>query len=645
MPKFFRESDETSCFLLSPLVGAGFFLSFSVFLGIIFRYDIILLCVMLVAALIFVCKQHKKLYFPKEKIILPLILFSLTISAILSLQTYPKMIDGGIYFTPSAYDHVKCAIIRAISRYGLFPVNPWLADDGKPVQMVYYFGWHAFTAQIPMLTGIKSLFAEYQAIGLCFSLVFLSLCALLRQYAPRKPLIVCFFLILFLCNSSLSLEYGRLFPDKIVHVLTSLVDAGFWCVMDNFLWSPQHMFAGALVLGMLTFYFRLLKTDDKNEKMHDAILIAVIAGASCYSSVYAGAFALLFLFLSIVLYYCFNQEFRRDFNHAFLWQCLAGGIFLVLTIPFFLYLLSSPLSISSPEEQNFLMFSQASGFDTLKDFNDIFAYFISFYFYFLPMRLGLLYIYGMIILFIPVLLPKNRETAIARLFIFLSFLTISFVRSSFYSNDFGWRSIVSATYLLSFISALGLWIQGRKEKLSRVLGYAFILGLLAINFMSPYETLLQFEAVKYEPEHHKIFAKAIRGWDFIEKVTRPNDMVLCNPSSFSDIGGVADGRYSTNLFYSMYSSRFTPIGDIVFAKCYSEYYSDEKLNERYKHVCDIFAGINYREEDFAYLANELHVKALLVTPNDGLWNDLKKVPTSVFSLKKITSDFAVFWRD
>ncbi len=75
---------------------------------------------------------------------------------------------------------------------------------------------------------------------------------------------------------------------------------------------------------------------------------------------------------------------------------------------------------------------------------------------------------------------------------------------------------------------------------------------------------------------------------------------------------------STNIFFSLYSRRATAIADRIFAKCYSEFYPEEKLQQRYDRVCRIFDG-DPSEREIAYLAEELKIKAVLVTPYDGIW--------------------------
>ena len=76
--------------------------------------------------------------------------------------------------------------------------------------------------------------------------------------------------------------------------------------------------------------------------------------------------------------------------------------------------------------------------------------------------------------------------------------------------------------------------------------------------------------------------------------------------------------YSTNVFFSLYSRRATAVADMVFAKCYSEFYPQQKLQQRYDRVCKVFNG-DPDEQEIAWLAKALKIKAILTTPYDGIW--------------------------
>ena len=124
---------------------------------------------------------------------------------------------------------------------------------------------------------------------------------------------------------------------------------------------------------------------------------------------------------------------------------------------------------------------------------------------------------------------------------------------------------------------------------------------------------------KNYPDLRRQFARSVEGWDVVHRNTKSNELVQCNPKSFYELGALYDMKdCSTNVFFSLYSKRATAVGDLIFSKCYSEYYPQEKLQRRYDRVCTIFDG-DPTEQEIAYLAEDLKIGAVLVTPYDGMW--------------------------
>lgn len=76
---------------------------------------------------------------------------------------------------------------------------------------------------------------------------------------------------------------------------------------------------------------------------------------------------------------------------------------------------------------------------------------------------------------------------------------------------------------------------------------------------------------------------------------------------------------SVNIFQLLYAGRDTPISDLVFAKCYSEFYDEQKVKSRLQKVYRIFNG-KVTSKDGDYLANGIVRKSpALITQRDKLW--------------------------
>lgn len=97
-------------------------------------------------------------------------------------------------------------------------------------------------------------------------------------------------------------------------------------------------------------------------------------------------------------------------------------------------------------------------------------------------------------------------------------------------------------------------------------------------------------------------------------------MVLCHPDAFRTIGTPSEAKPEvfSNPFFALYAGRYSPIGEQLLAKIYSEFYSQEDLDARCERVRAFFGGGPSRGE-VDYVRDELKVKAILVTLQDGLW--------------------------
>ncbi|MBR4665077.1 MAG: hypothetical protein IKO93_14505, partial [Lentisphaeria bacterium] len=182
---------------------------------------------------------------------------------------------------------------------------------------------------------------------------------------------------------------------------------------------------------------------------------------------------------------------------------------------------------------------------------------------------------------------------------------------------------------------------GRRGR--QIFGYAMIF-LLVVFECSLYPDMTSVGLRKTYPELRGQFARSVKGWDVVHRYTERNDLVQCNPKSFYELGMLYEMKeLSTNIFFSLYSQRATAVADMIFAKCYSEYYPQQKLQQRYDRVCRIFDG-DPAEPDVGYLAGDLKVKAILVTPYDGMWKKPGAIRKYYPRLIQ-TPDFKVYLRE
>ena len=610
-----REEKKTFSFLLAPLLGAAVWAVLSPSFLFHHPWD---LAVKLLLAAVWCGFRRRTLFLPKGKT--PYLVFAVifAVSVCLSRLVYPFEINGGLYFNFAVYDHTRCAIVNSIANFGIPPVNPWLADNGQPIPLYYYFGWYAWAAQIPMLTNLSALFAEccmtgFSALAVLSGLTGIAgLCGLGRK---KYGIGVFLFSLVFIVSSSQFIQ--RIFSEKIFRVLnpTSFL-VGFWPNIDNFVWSPHHMFSGAAVVLILFLYFQLFRAKLPGEKLWIAVLIGILSASAAFTSVYAGAFTLVYAAIAALILYAAWGNFRRRVNCNLLPHGVIIVVFMLLSVSYFRYL-------TAVQSETFpLAFGVMSAYDPCTGPFRWIRYLFSLYCFQLPNNIGICFLFGMIACLVPRILPRTGVMCFFRVFILVSLLCITVVHSSFYTNDFGWRSFTATTSLLSFFSAFLLvkfigWFRAGKTG-RKIFGYAMI-TLLIVFECSLYPDMTSIGLRKTYPELRVQFARSVKGWDAVHRYTKKNDLVQCNPKSFYELGMLYEMKdYSTNIFFSLYSRRATAVADMIFAKCYSEFYPQEKLKRRYDRVCRIFDG-DPAEQEIAYLVEDLKIKAVLTTPYDGIW--------------------------
>ncbi len=613
------EEKKTFGFLLAPLLGAAVWTAPGPFW--LFSHNHCDLALRLLIAVIWCGFRRKSLFLPRGKTFYVVFAVIFAFSVGISRLVYPFEIDGGAYFSFAVYDHVRCAIVNAIANFGTPPVNPWLADNGQPVALFYYFGWYAWAAQLPMLTKVSALFAEccmtgFSALAVLSGLTGIAgLCGLGKKQYGIGAFI---FSLLFMVSSAQFMR--RLLPESVFHTLNPASGfVGFWPNFDNFIWSPHHMFSGAVVVLLLFCYFQMLNAKERREKLRLAVLIGILGASASFTSVYAGAFALVYAGIVAMILYIAWGSFRRRLNRDILPHLLTIAVFMLFSFSYFRYL------ISVDSETFPLAFGMMPVFGSWTGPFRWLRYIISLYCFQLPNNIGMYFLLGMIACLVPRFLPKTGMMFFLRILVPVSLLSITFVHSSFYTNDFGWRTFTATAYVLSLFSAFLLvkfigWFRGGRRG-RQIFGYGMIALLILFECFLYRDSWSYIGLRKTYPELRGQFARSVKGWEIVHRHTEKHDLAQCNPRSFYELGTLYEMKeLSTNIFFSLYSQRATAVGDMIFSKCYSEYYPQQKLQQRYDRVCRIFDG-NPSESDIGYMVEDLKVKAILVTPYDGMWKE------------------------
>ena len=84
----------------------------------------------------------------------------------------PKSSGGAVWLADATFDHAKIAMIDAMARLGLPPVNPVFGEADASSGLAYYYLWHFSAAEIALITSMSGWEAD---VGLTWFTAFASL--------------------------------------------------------------------------------------------------------------------------------------------------------------------------------------------------------------------------------------------------------------------------------------------------------------------------------------------------------------------------------------------------------------------------------------------------------------------------------------
>lgn len=634
-PKIENQTDRLYYFMIAPLIGSAVWLSLCVCLGMFLPYNRIFIICMLLVAVCFIAVSRRRLFFVKDKPLWVYIVVSLLSSVFLMFCVIPREINGGIYFTPSAFDHARVALIQSIAVKGLPPINPYLSDNGELITSVYHFGWQALAAQPTILCGASALSSGAAGIGLTSMLSMLGMGAVLIKFTKKTQSL--FFMFIVSVTGYAMPVISTVLPASWQNAIFPTEYVGFWSLINDSIWTPHNIYAGIMVVIFIITYIEFLQCRARKQSFLYGIMLGALASSAFCTSIYAGLFAAVIFVVTILPFYLFDKSFRKCFNTNFVPQLLMLGVVFVLCGGFLFYLLRQG------NGETPVVFGILPAYANKTGIGGVLGSILNLYFVVLPANVGPAYLLGLLAVLIPKVLPKDSFSGIYRIYVLLVYLSVFIIHSSVFTNDYGWRTTTAARSMLCIFASLLLcklyeWIKSRKKLVAGV--FAALMLLMPVIFCR--DLIEQSTVSDLGTSIHQEFARATKGWDTVREYTCIDDLVLCNPEGYKEIYDAA-GSSSTNYLFSYYAERFTPISDATYTiTSFSGPYSEEETLALYANVVDFFEG-NPTDNEVAFIADQLNTKALLVTPRDGLWTSLGELE-SRYEAVETTEDYRIYIR-
>jgi hypothetical protein len=520
-----------------------------------------------------------------------------------ALALIPKYSDGGVHLVAPIFDHSKIAIIDAMTRQGLPPVNPVFAEANAAGRLVYYYLWHFSAAALALPLHISGWEAD---IGLTWFTAFASLTLMMALAVWLSRRAGAAILVVALAASAslreaLSFFFGNYELEPFLQHPN-----GFAGWLFQSAWVPQHLMAasGAIASMLLLAHYA------QRPKFIYILTLALVIAASFESSAFVGGvtFAIAALVAAPLLLSAIEEKRRAT---AILGLALAGALALGLAAPFirdqFAFIASRGSAIGiHPFEVLGEMFPQ-----TLRRILDLPAYWLIL----LPLEFPASFIAGVIAVVamlgtrvsIPEWTAARVLGVLAAAGLAISWLMVSRLGEN---NDLALRAILPAAMILIAFAAAGTLAAPQRGL--RVAIAAFALGGLMLSL--PDSAMMIYDNWRGSAAADEAaFAQTPELWTAVRRHAPAGARVANNPLFLQDLT-----PWPANISWALLADRSSCFAGRELAIPFAALSPERRdINDQFIRV---FAGQGM-PADVGEFASKYGCDVVVVVPQDGAWTN------------------------
>jgi hypothetical protein len=520
-----------------------------------------------------------------------------------ALALIPKYSEGGVHLAAPIFDHSKIAIIDAMTRQGLPPVNPVFADAADAAgHLVYYYLWHFSAAALALPLHISGWEAD---IGLTWFTAFASLTLMmaLAVWLSRRAG-AAILVVALAAGASLREVLSFFFGNYELEPFLQRPN-GFAGWLFQSAWVPQHLMAACGTIASML----LLQHYAQRPKFTYILTLALVIAASFESSAFVGGvtFAIAALVAAPLLLSAIEEKRRAT---AILGLAFAGALALSLAAPFirdqfaFIAARGSAIGIH-PFEVLGAMFPQ-----TLRRILDLPAYWLIL----LPLEFPASFIAGAIVVVamlgtrasIPEWTAARVLGVLAAAGLMVSWLLVSWLGEN---NDLALRAILPAAMILIAFAAAGTLAAPQRGLRAAIA--AFALGGLMLSL--PDSAMMIYGNWRGSAAADQaVFAQTPELWTAVRRHAPPGARVANNPLFLQDLT-----PWPANISWALLADRSSCFAGrelaIPFAALPPE--RRDAINDQFIRL---FAG-EARSGDVGELATTYGCDVVVVVPQDGAW--------------------------
>ena len=511
----------------------------------------------------------------------------------------PKISAAGVQLADPIFDHAKIAIVDAMVRQGLPPVNPVFASG----RLVYYYLWHFSAAELALALRVTGWEA---AIGLTWFTAFASLAVTMgiAVWLSKKPG-AAVLVVLLAAAASLRVTLSWIFGS---YELTPLLQqpTGFAGWLFQAAWVPQHLMAASCVVAAML----LLIAEVQRQSLPRLLTLALVVAAGFESSTYVGGvtFALTAVFAAPILLAGVAPKQRIRFAAGLFMAALLAA---ALAAPFIRDQIANvaargadhPIAVSAFEVLG----------DTvplpLRRLLDLPAYWLLL----LPIEFPAVFAAGALALVVTLRHAAPGVDKIAAMVfaaltltgLCMSWLLVSTVGDN---SDLTLRAALPATLILLAAAAAGMLMAWR----CRALIAALALAGLALSL--PDTARMLASNIEGTPRPGEaLLAQSPDLWAAVRRYAPPNARVANNPLYLEDLT-----PWPVNISWALLADRSSCFAGREMALAFAPLPPErrEAINAQFIRV---FAGEG-TPDDVTAMAKDYGCDVVVVVPQDGAWD-------------------------
>ncbi len=455
----------------------------------------------------------------------------------------PKSSGDAVWLADATFDHAKSAIIDAMTRLSLPPVNPVFSEAGTPGHLAYYYLWHFSAAEIALVTSMSGWEAD---IGLtCFTaFASLSLMIGLALWLSKRTTAAIWVVALAAAGSLWVTLYWTFHAKSLAPVLLRPIGMAGWLFQAT--WVPQHLMATSCVVTAMLLVTRYAL----QQTLVLVLIIAMLIVAGFESSTFVGGitFAFASLIAAPMLFVAANSKRRLHF---------VGGLAVAALLVVFLitpFVRDQLTTIHARGGGNPFVIAPYKVFGEqfpvwLRRIPDVPGYWLII----LPVELPATFIAGMIALGAALrsAMPRSEILAItvfaclASAGLIISWLLVLTLGDN---NELGLRAVLPAEIVLIVITAAG--IAGLPGVSLRAPIVATALAGIALSMPDFIQTIHDNILSPQQPPDAKVFAQTPDLWAAARRHAAPAARIANNPLFLKDLT-----PWPVNISWALLSNR------------------------------------------------------------------------------------------